>query len=141
MTESVFSDSSLVAYSAPKIELFGNTKFSTHWISSTKVSNMSKAKLENNETLSLLSLVSVADGHLCCDLRDQKIILNLATGAYFGLDAVGASVWNLLLEPTTVVKVRDAIVTEYAVEPERCKQDLLAFLGQLQANGLVHIHG
>lgn len=53
------------------------------------------------------------------------IILDLKGGAYYGLDAVGASVWSLIQEPKTLGEIRNVILEEYEVEPQR--RDRLVF--------------
>jgi hypothetical protein len=84
-------------------------------------------------------LVCAAPDQVSCELAGEAAILNLKTGAYFGLDPVGARIWSLLTEPRTVAGIRDAIVEDYEVEPERCERDLLALLEKLADAGLVDL--
>lgn len=83
------------------------------------------------------SIVGAAGDLVSCDLDGEAVILQLGSGIYYGLDPVGASVWNLLQEPRPVHSIRDVLLAEYDVEPERCERDLLALLHQLQAASLV----
>jgi hypothetical protein len=85
------------------------------------------------------STVVAAPDQVSSDLAGEAVILNLATGMYYGLDEVGARVWSLLQQPCAVEALRDAILAEYEVEPERCEQDLLALLADLQAAKLVEV--
>jgi len=73
------------------------------------------------------------------NLDGEAAILNLKNGVYYGLDPVGARIWSLIQEPTTVAELRDAIVEEYEVEPDRCERDLLALLRDLAAEGLIEV--
>lgn len=66
-------------------------------------------------------------------------MLNLTSGIYYGLDAVGARIWNLIQEPRTVNEIRDVLLREYDVETERCERDLLAILQNLAAAGLIEV--
>ena len=34
-----------------------------------------------------------------CDLAGEAAILNIKSGVYYGLDPVGARIWNLMQEP------------------------------------------
>ena len=53
--------------------------------------------------LSSSSSVVAVEGQVSSDLGGEEFaILNLKTGTYYGLDAVGARIWALLLEPRTV---------------------------------------
>ena len=67
------------------------------------------------------------------------VILNLDSGMYFGLNAVGARIWNLIQEPRSVQDIRDLLLEEYEVDPERCENDLLALLHGLAAEGLAEV--
>ena len=73
------------------------------------------------------------------DLAGEVVILNLNRGVYYGLDEVGALVWNLIQEPRPVEAIRDAILEGYEVEPDRCERDLLALLQDMEAAGLVEV--
>jgi Coenzyme PQQ synthesis protein D (PqqD) len=78
-----------------------------------------------------------AGQHPSCDLGGEAIVLDVARGTYFGLDAVGARVWSLLQQARTLPELRDAIVREFDVDPDRCEADLLTFVRQLRLHGLV----
>ena len=69
----------------------------------------------------------------------DTVMLNLADGVYYGLDQVGTRVWDLIRQPVTVGYLRDTLVSEYDVDPQRCERDLRALLGELVAKGLVRI--
>jgi hypothetical protein len=65
--------------------------------------------------------------------------VNLTTGVYFGLDAMGARIWNLIREETTFAEVCDRISNLYDVEPHQLERDLREFFGQLADQGLIEI--
>lgn len=73
------------------------------------------------------------------DLGGEVAILDLKAGVYYGLDAVGARIWSLIQEPRTVNEIRDILLEEYEVEPERCERDLLVLLRRLADEGLVEV--
>ncbi len=85
------------------------------------------------------SLVVAAPDQVSSDLASEIVILSLQTSRYFGLDRVGARIWDLLKTPARVADIRDAIVGEYEVEPERCERDVLALLQRLADQGLIQI--
>ena len=89
--------------------------------------------------LSGQSVVVAAKDQVYCDLEGEAAILNLANGIYYGLDLIGAQVWTLLQQPRRVAEIRDAVVKEYEVEPERCQSDLLALLERLRTEGLIEV--
>lgn len=53
-------------------------------------------------------------------LAGEAVILDLKSGVYYGLNDVGARIWNLLQEPRKVDEIRDTLLAEYSVEPEQC---------------------
>jgi len=69
----------------------------------------------------------------------ETVILSLKDGVYYGLEDVGARIWDLLQRPITVAAIREALVAEYDVEPDRCGHDLRALLGDLAARGLIEV--
>ena len=71
---------------------------------------------------------------------DETVILNLASGTYFGLDPVGARMWELMSAGHSLAEIRDRLLEEYEVEAERLEQDLLKLVGELQAQGLIQIN-
>jgi hypothetical protein len=76
---------------------------------------------------------------LSCDLAGDAAIVNLKNGVYYGLDPVGARIWNLIREPVTFADLRDALVRDYDVEVDRLDSDIRDFLTQLADQGLVEI--
>ena len=83
------------------------------------------------------SVVQASPSQASCDLEGEAAILNVETGTYYGLDNVGARIWQLLQKPSRVADIRDTIVAEYDVERERCENDLLKLLDDLAEAGLV----
>jgi hypothetical protein len=96
---------------------------------------------ETGGRISLDSVVIVAQDQVSSDLADEKVILSIGSGKYFGLRGVGGRIWELIKEPHRVAEVRDIILSEYEVEPERCETDLLDLLEKLVDRGLAEIRG
>lgn len=90
-------------------------------------------------SLSLDATLVANDDHTTTTIDGEIVILNSERGLYQGFDEVGTHVWELLQEPTTVREVRDAVTAKYDVSTEQCEQDLLAFLSEIEAEGLVDI--
>lgn len=90
-------------------------------------------------TLSADSRVVVARDQVSSDLGGETAILNFRTGTYYGLNAVGVRIWDLIQEPRSVGDIRDVLVNEYEVEPGRCESDLVALLQLLAEEGLVEV--
>jgi hypothetical protein len=90
-------------------------------------------------TISEQSVVVAAKDQVSCDLAGEAAILNIKSGVYYGLDPVGARIWNLMQEPRKVSEIQNAITEEYDVEPEQCSRDLAGLLEKLLAEGLIEV--
>jgi Coenzyme PQQ synthesis protein D (PqqD) len=71
------------------------------------------------------------------ELDGEAVVLNLDTGIYFGLDAVGTRIWRLLMERKPLKAVLDSLIDEYEAPPDRLQRDLLAFVERLDDKGLL----
>jgi hypothetical protein len=87
--------------------------------------------------LSPEAIVVASKEQMASDIGGETVILGLTAGRYYGLDAIGARVWQLIQTPTALSEVRDAIVAEYEVEPERCEADLMVLLQAMADAGLI----
>jgi hypothetical protein len=85
------------------------------------------------------STVVATDRQVSSDLGGEAVILQLESGVYFGLNEVGAAIWALIREPRAVKEIEDAILAEFAVDAERCQQDVVAILQEFQAEGLIDV--
>ena len=90
-------------------------------------------------TLSLQSTVTAAGDLVGCALDGEAILLNVRTGIYYGLDAVGHRIWQLVQQPRTVASVRDVVLEEFEVGVDRCEHELLSLLGELERHRLVEV--
>ena len=85
------------------------------------------------------SVVAATKDQVSCSLGAEAAILNTKQGIYYGLDPVGAQIWQLLQTPSKVADIQAILVREYDVEPERCQRDLLALLSDLLEAGLIEV--
>ena len=85
------------------------------------------------------SVVTIAKDQLVSKLGDEIVILNMKSGVYYGLDTVGARVWELAQKPQTVKSLHSALLAEFDVDADQCRNDLSELLENLRTEGLVHI--
>jgi hypothetical protein len=71
------------------------------------------------------------------ELGDELVALDPNAGDCFGFNNVATSVWRHLNEPKSFDEIRDALLDEYEVDPERCAIELQELLDDLAAKGLV----
>lgn len=70
---------------------------------------------------------------------DETVLLDLENGTYFGLDPVGARIWELISQGRTLAAVCEVILDEYDVTREIIEQDLLKLVADLAAQRLVKV--
>jgi hypothetical protein len=73
------------------------------------------------------------------DLNGDIVILNLATGYYYGLEGAGNTMWRLLVEHGSTEKVVEAMAADYDVEPDRIEADLVSLVRDLALKSIVRI--
>lgn len=66
-------------------------------------------------------------------------MMSVRTGQYYGLDAVGRSVWRLLATPKSFGHIVDHVVDRFGVDSETAARDLQAFIMDLEHEGLVSV--
>ena len=94
---------------------------------------------EMNARLSVYSVVVATSEQVSCPLGEESAILNLKNTVYYGLNPVGARIWNLLQQPRSVGELRDALLAEYEVDADRCERDLLDLLEKMRGEGLIQV--
>ena len=83
------------------------------------------------------SCVVASDDQVSTALGDETVILGMADGVYYGLDAVGARIWALLATPHRVSQLVGTILDEFDVSAEQCERDVLALLDELSERRLI----
>jgi len=68
---------------------------------------------------------------------DETVILHLGSGTYFGLDAVGGRIWQLMGEGKSLNEICDVVLDEYEVSREDIQRDIAALTKDLLAHDLV----
>jgi hypothetical protein len=89
--------------------------------------------------ISINSTVVVADDVVSCDLDGEAAILNLKDGVYYGLDPVGARIWNLIQKPKKINEILQVLLDEYDIDKEQCMMDIIELIEQLLENRLVDV--
>ena len=88
-------------------------------------------------TVSFTDRVAVPEGVLISRLQEESVILNLESERYFGLDDVGTRFLTILTSSESLEAAHQKLATEYDVDPEVLRQDLLALVEKLVDQGLL----
>jgi hypothetical protein len=94
-----------------------------------------------SEKLNITSqtVIARAEGLVASDLDGETVLLNLASGKYFGMDLIGSRIWELLEKPLTMTKLCDALIEEYDVAREQCEHDVANYLSTLLEKKLIDL--
>ena len=87
----------------------------------------------------LESRINIPQDVLFRDVDGEAVILNLATGKYFGLDQVGTRMWALLAQHKCVADCYRVLLDEYDVTAEQLQHDLLNLIDNLVSHQLIQI--
>lgn len=68
---------------------------------------------------------------------DETVLLDLASGNYFGLDSVGKSVWEAISAGRSLAEAVGLIIAEYDVDEAQARSDVLTFAEDLVESGLL----
>jgi hypothetical protein len=85
------------------------------------------------------TIISITNKAVHCEVEDEVVILGLEDGVYYGLNPVGAFIWNMIQESVSVADIKKAVLDEYEVEEEVCDNDIKELLGDLKDRGLIEI--
>ena len=70
---------------------------------------------------------------------DEMVMMHLESNRYYGLNAMGRRIWELIETPTPITAVCQQLLTEFDVEPEICEREVLAFLTEMQDGNVIRV--
>jgi hypothetical protein len=87
-----------------------------------------------------LTMRAVIPAHvLIRQLDGESVLLNLESERYFGLDATGTRMWELVTTQPCIASAIEKLQEEYEVEPEILRTHLTELLSGLVENGLLQV--
>ena len=89
--------------------------------------------------MDLSAKVAIPQQVMARQIGDEQVILDLASGTYFGLDPVGARIWQLLTEGKTLAQACEVMQVEYEVTQETIEHDVLTLVQTLVERQLVSV--
>ncbi|MEE4330987.1 MAG: lasso peptide biosynthesis PqqD family chaperone [Wenzhouxiangella sp.] len=85
------------------------------------------------------STVQRSSEPLQAGLDDEVVMMSVEKGSYYGLDPVGARIWELIESPKRISQVVDDLIETYEVDREVCERETLAFMQSLIDEDLAQI--
>lgn len=87
-----------------------------------------------------LKMRAVVPAHvLIRELDGESVLLNLESERYFGLDATGTRMWELVTTQPCIASALEKLQEEYEAEPEVLRNHLTQLLSGLVENGLLQV--
>jgi len=84
----------------------------------------------------------VSDDVVAREVAGEMVLLDLASGLYFGLDPVGSRIWDRMSEgPCSLADVCDLIEAEFDAPRDQIESDILALAAQLSEKNLINTAG
>ena len=83
--------------------------------------------------------ITISPDAVARQVGDETVILHLGSGTYFGLDSVGARIWQLMGEGKTLSEICETMLEEYDVSREDLERDALSLAQDLAADQLISI--
>lgn len=83
--------------------------------------------------------ITISPNAVARDLDGETVILHLDSGQYFGLEPVGARIWELIKEGKNLAAVCEVMLVEYDVSREELERDVSALINDLAAQGIISL--
>jgi len=83
------------------------------------------------ENLILPKTVKISANVLFQQINNECVLLDMDSEQYFGLDDVGARMWQILSENEDTEKVVTLLLAEYDIDEATLRQDLLNLIAEL----------
>lgn len=96
-----------------------------------------KQKNRTTETVTLASRIAARQTVFSTSVDDDLILFDPDSGEYYGAGIVGQKIWDLITEECTVETVCGELLEEFDVDRQTCESDVLQFLNELHARGLI----
>lgn len=91
------------------------------------------------EPITLDSIVIRSEELLASEMDGETVMMSIAKGRYYGLDAIGTRVWSDLAQPLSVHLICASLEREFDVTAEQCQKDILSLLHHMAAEDLVRV--
>ena len=85
------------------------------------------------------TVIARSPNQVTCEMLNELLILQTASGRYYGLNELGSRAWALLEQPRRMAEIRDALLAEYEVDRETCTRDLVSLFEKLASKQLIEV--
>src|SRR5215470_14819153 len=83
--------------------------------------------------------LAASESVVAAGLDDETVLLNVETGIYFGLDAIGTQIWKAIETGAREGEIVDRLLDEYEVDPAQLRSDVIQFIDLLITKDLARV--
>lgn len=70
-------------------------------------------------------------------MGEEFVMMGVEQGEYYAVKGVAATLWRHLEQPRDLGELCTLVAAEYDVTPDACREDIAAFVDQLQGKGML----
>jgi len=93
----------------------------------------------SNQTIALTDKLVRQEDVLASIVEGELVMMNIQSDSFYGANAVGTRIWELLEQPLTVAQLCSLLQEEFDVDAQTCQQDVLPFIQKIIDEKLVRI--
>ncbi|ALC82602.1 MULTISPECIES: lasso peptide biosynthesis PqqD family chaperone [Bacillus] len=83
------------------------------------------------------SVVAQNEGYIASNMDGEKVMMSIKNSKYYNLGEIGGAIWDAAVRPIKVSDLVTHLQSEYDVNREQCERQVIAFLENLQKEGLI----
>ena len=77
---------------------------------------------------------------LAVDMDGETVMMDMESGNYFGINAVGSHIWEVLETENKVTTIIETVSSQFEVKNgDTVQEDIMAFLGDMVEQRLVEV--
>lgn len=73
-------------------------------------------------------------------MDDSLALMSIESGKYFGLNAVGRAIWELLEQPTSFQDIISSLMNRFDIDERSCKDQCKNFLKELMQRKMIELN-
>jgi len=78
-----------------------------------------------------------SDDQVFAEVDGEIIMMDVVSGDYIGLNAVGSSIWGLIEVPKTLEQICAGLMGEYEIDEQTCRAETEHFLTSMSEKGMI----
>jgi Coenzyme PQQ synthesis protein D (PqqD) len=95
--------------------------------------------MNTSATINPDTIITQGEGLVSSQIDGEIVMMSVNNEQYYGLDAVGSRIWELIAQPRSVFEVCETLLSEFQVDRDTCQRDVLKFVEHLYAEKIIRI--